>query len=626
MNYINKGNKATKTGFGEGVLAAAEKDNRVVGLGADITNSVGMNLFAEAFPKRFFSMGIAEQDCVATAAGLALSGKVPVFSTYGVFAAHRANDQIRISLCYNNVHAVIGGAHAGVSVGPDGATHQALEDIAAMRVMPNMTVISPCDATQAKIATEKAILECDGPVYIRFGREPVADFTDENQEFVIGKAQLMRDGDDVTLVATGHEVWECLQAAELLEKQGVSARVINMHTIKPLDGGILTKAAAETRMLFTVEEHQRTGGLGGAVVEYLTENHPIKVVRIGMDDRFGESGKAGELMEKFGLDAKGIFERVMKEMAVDELGVFVPSLGKPFSTYPKGLYNSKILYQGYDYHDESTFATCYDTKVYQHYIHQGKYVHDIHETLARSLHDHFISHALSVMLEQYDEKDVIGVMGGHAKRRDDPGYRQIVFLSKKLTEMGRLMVTGGGPGAMEATHLGAWMAGRSEAETNEAVDMLMPSPTFKDEGWLCRSFEVMERFPLQSNYRSLAIPTWYYGHEPTAPFATDIAKYFDNSVREDGIVTIAKGGIIYTPGSAGTMQEIFQDAGQNHYESVGYASPMIFMGKDYYTNYMPAYTLLKDLSDRGIFKNMLLTISDDNDEIIEAIVKFKEGK
>jgi predicted Rossmann-fold nucleotide-binding protein len=192
--------------------------------------------------------------------------------------------------------------------------------------------------------------------------------------------------------------------------------------------------------------------------------------------------------------------------------------------------------------------------------------------------------------------------------------------------MGRLMVTGGGPGAMEATHLGAWMAGRSEAETNEAVDMLMPSPTFKDEGWLRRSFEVMERFPLQSDYRSLAIPTWYYGHEPTAPFATDIAKYFDNSVREDGIVTIAKGGIIYTPGSAGTMQEIFQDAGQNHYESVGFASPMIFMGKDYYTNYMPAYTLLKDLSDRGIFKNMLLTISDDNDEIIDAIVRFREGK
>jgi len=313
MNYINKGNKPTKTGFGEGVLAAAQQDKKVVGLGADITNSVGMNLFAEAFPDRFFSMGIAEQDAVATAAGLALSGKTPVFSTYGVFAAHRANDQIRISVCYNNVHVVIGGAHAGVSVGPDGATHQALEDIAAMRVLPNMTVISPCDATQAKIATEKAILEGKGPVYLRFGREPVPDFTDENQDFEIGKAQLTREGADITLVATGHEVWEALEAAKTLERRGVSARVINMHTIKPLDGDILIKAANETRMIFTIEEHQIAGGLGGAVSEFLAENHPIRVIRIGMNDRFGESGQAAALMHKFGLDAEGIASRVLKE-------------------------------------------------------------------------------------------------------------------------------------------------------------------------------------------------------------------------------------------------------------------------------------------------------------------------
>ena len=313
MNYINKGNKPTKTGFGEGVLAAAQQDNKVVGLGADITNSVGMNLFAEAFPERFFSMGIAEQDAVATAAGLALSGKIPVFSTYGVFAAHRANDQIRISVCYNNVHVVIGGAHAGVSVGPDGATHQALEDIAAMRVLPNMTVISPCDATQAKIATEKAILEGKGPVYLRFGREPVPDFTDENQDFEIGKAQLMREGADITLVATGHEVWEALEAAKTLERRGVSARVINMHTIKPLDDEILQKAAAETHMIFTIEEHQIAGGLGGAVSEFLAENHPIRVIRIGMNDRFGESGQAATLMHKFGLDAEGITNRILKE-------------------------------------------------------------------------------------------------------------------------------------------------------------------------------------------------------------------------------------------------------------------------------------------------------------------------
>ena len=626
MDYKNKGNKPTKTGFGEGVLAAAQKDNRVVGLGADITNSVGMNLFAEAFPERFFSMGIAEQDAVATAAGLALGGKIPVFSTYGVFAAHRANDQIRISVCYNNVHVVIGGAHAGVSVGPDGATHQALEDIAVMRVLPNMTVISPCDATQAKIATEKAILECDGPVYVRFGREPVPDFTAVDQEFEIGKAQLMHEGDDITLVATGHEVWEALEAAHMLEHLNITTRVINMHTIKPLDGEILTKAAEDTRLIFTIEEHQIAGGLGGAVTEFLAENHPIRVCRIGMNDRFGESGQASALVHKFGLDAAGIVHRVLEIMSNQDFSIYVRKMGKPFDTYIRKLYDSKMLYEGYDYHNESTFANCHDTKVYQHYLAQGKRGHNVLETLARALHDHFITYQLYKMLDLYDEKDVIGVMGGHAKRRDDPQYRQIVFLSKRLTEMGRLMVTGGGPGAMEATHLGAWMAGRSEAEVNEAVDMLMPSPTYKDEGWLRRSFEVMERFPLKTNYRSLAIPTYYYGHEPTAPFATDIAKYFDNSVREDGIVTIAKGGIIYTPGSAGTMQEIFQDAGQNHYESEGFASPMIFMGKDYYTNYMPAYTLLKYLSDRGIFKNMILTISDDNEEIIEAIVRFRNER
>jgi transketolase len=625
MRYINKGNKATKLGFGEGVLAAAQKDERVVGLGADITASVGMNLFRDAFPDRFFSMGIAEQDAVSVASGLALSGKIPVFSTYGVFAAHRANDQIRISTCYNQVHVVIGGAHAGVSVGPDGATHQALEDIAAMRVLPNMTVISPCDATQAKIATEKAILELDGPVYIRFGREPMPDFTAEDQDFQIGKAQLMREGNDITLVATGHEVWEALEAAHMLEHMGISARVINMHTIKPLDGEILNQAAEDTRLVFTIEEHQVAGGLGGAVSEFLSENHPIRVIRIGMDDCFGESGQAQALMHKFGLDAAGIVNRVLEIVANNDLSLYIRRMGLPFDTYPRKLYDSKMLYEGYDYHNEATFATCHDSLVYQHYIKQGKRGHTVRETLARALHDHFITYELYKLLDCYDEKMVIGVMGGHARRRDDPMYRQIVYLSKKLTEMGRLMVTGGGPGAMEAAHLGAYMAGRTDSEVEEALSMLVPSPTYKDEGWLCRSFEVMERFPLTSDYHSLAIPTYFYGHEPTAPFATDIAKYFDNSVREDGIVTVAKGGIIYTPGSAGTMQEIFQDAGQNHYETEGFASPMIFMGKDYYTHYMPAYSLLKDLSDRGIFKNMLLTISDDNEEIIEAIVNFYEN-
>lgn len=296
------------------MLAAAQHDGRVIGLGADITSSVGMNLFAKAFPDRFFSFGIAEQDCVTVAAGLALSGKIPVFSTYGVFAAHRANDQIRISLCYNNVHAIIGGAHAGVSVGPDGATHQALEDIAAMRVLPNMTVISPCDATQARIAVQKAVTDLDGPVYIRFGREAVPDFTDDNQDFQIGKAQLLRDGTDITIVATGHEVWHSLVAADALQMKGISARVINLHTIKPIDKEMLLKAAKETKMIFTVEEHQIACGMGSAVAEVVSELCPTRIVRIGMNDRFGESGKPSELLHTFGLDAEGIENRIINEL------------------------------------------------------------------------------------------------------------------------------------------------------------------------------------------------------------------------------------------------------------------------------------------------------------------------
>lgn len=316
MNYINRGNKATKAGFGEGVLAAAQKDSRVVGLGADITNSVGMSLFAEAFPDRFFSMGIAEQDAIATAAGLALSGKVPVFSTYGVFAAHRANDQIRISVCYNNVHVIIGGAHAGVSVGPDGATHQALEDIASMRVLPNMIVISPCDATQAKIATKKAILDCKGPVYIRFGREAMPDFTDENQEFEIGKAQLMHEGTDITLVATGHEVWESLEAAHMLEHLGISTRVINMHTIKPLDEDLVLKAAKETGCIVTSEEHSVIGGLGSAVCELLSGKCPVPVVRHGVNDEFGRSGTYSAVLEYFGITPEGIAQKAKQAIAL----------------------------------------------------------------------------------------------------------------------------------------------------------------------------------------------------------------------------------------------------------------------------------------------------------------------
>ena len=306
--YINRGNRSTKTGFGEGLLEAGLRNHEVVCIGADITASVGCNLFAEALPYRFISLGIAEQNCMAVAAGLALEGKIPVFSTYGVFAALRAADQIRVSVCYNNLHVVIGGAHAGVSVGPDGATHQALEDIAMMRVLPNMTVLSPCDATQARLATIAAIERCKGPVYIRFGREAMADFTSNEMGFEIGRSQLLRPGNDITIIATGHLVWESLKAAEILENSGIQARVINMHTIKPIDQDAIILAARETGAIITAEEHQIAGGLGSAVAEIVVKHHPVRMAFVGMPDRFGESGDPRQLMEKFGMTASAIVE------------------------------------------------------------------------------------------------------------------------------------------------------------------------------------------------------------------------------------------------------------------------------------------------------------------------------
>jgi transketolase len=314
--FVNRGDKPTKTGFGEGVRDAARVNTSVVGLGADITASVGMNLFAQEFPGRFFSLGIAEQNCIGVAAGMALSGKIPVFSTYGVFAALRTTDFIRISVCYNNLHIIIGGAHAGISVGPDGATHQALEDIAMMRVLPNMTVISPCDATQARVATYKAIHEYSGPVYIRFGREPVPDFTAEDQKFKIGKSELMHEGNDVTIIATGHLVWEALQAAYSLKERGIQIRVINMHTIKPIDKEAVIKAARETGRIITAEEHQVTGGLGGAVAEVVSSNYPVPVQFIGMPDCFGESGRPAELMEKYGMTSMAIQNLILENPGI----------------------------------------------------------------------------------------------------------------------------------------------------------------------------------------------------------------------------------------------------------------------------------------------------------------------
>ena len=308
-----KGYKPTRIGFGEGLLALGQKYDNVLALGADITASVGMNFFAEKFPGRFFEFGIAEQNIVGGSAGLAAEGFVPFFSTYGVFASHRDYDQIRISLCYNNLHAVIGGAHAGISVGPDGATHQALEDIAAMRVLPNITVLSPADATQTAQAVFAAYEQVKGPVYLRYARASMPDFMPEDMPFEVGKAQILTEGSDISIIATGHLVWESLQAAKILkDKFGVNAEVINTHTIKPIDKEAVINTARKTGAIITAEEHQIAGGLGSAVAEVIVNNYPVKMDFVGVNDSFGESGEPAELMKKYGLTAENIVERAKR--------------------------------------------------------------------------------------------------------------------------------------------------------------------------------------------------------------------------------------------------------------------------------------------------------------------------
>ncbi|MBR5193835.1 MAG: LOG family protein [Bacteroidaceae bacterium] len=299
-----------------------------------------------------------------------------------------------------------------------------------------------------------------------------------------------------------------------------------------------------------------------------------------------------------------------------------PSIRIPFDLFREQLYSADSLYKGYQLGKPLSFKECYDQQVYHHYLKAGKSATDIKESLARTLHDHSMTNAMNDFLAHFDEKQVVGIMGGHGLLRNEDAYRQVVMVSKTLAENDCLMVSGGGPGAMEATHLGAWMAGRTEEEMDDALTLLKEAPSYKDSRWLDTALQVMKKYP-QEKYVSLGVPTWLYGHEPATPFATHIAKYFDNSIREDSILTIAKGGIIYSPGSAGTMQEIFQEAVQNHYLSFGYASPMIFMNKQYWTEEMPVYRLMQHLVDKGKYKNLLMTLTDSSDEIVKVLLDFR---
>lgn len=294
----------------------------------------------------------------------------------------------------------------------------------------------------------------------------------------------------------------------------------------------------------------------------------------------------------------------------------------PYNVNKRELYDATTLYHGYDHYRPESYAECHDQIVYRHFLDTGKKAETDLENLARSLHDFEISQAMKRFLADYEPKTIIAVMGGHGLLRSDPMYKEIVLLSKELTERGSLMVSGGGPGAMEATHFGAWMAGRTEAEMEEALYTLTLAPCFKEEGWLEAAFTVMEKYP-QNEYKSLSIPTWLYGHEPSTPFATHIAKLFENSIREDTLLTISCGGVIFTPGSAGTLQEIFQETVQNHYMSFGISSPMIFLGRKFWDEEVPVYPFMEEMMEKGRYMNLRLTLTDSSQEAIQELLAFK---
>jgi len=299
-----------------------------------------------------------------------------------------------------------------------------------------------------------------------------------------------------------------------------------------------------------------------------------------------------------------------------------PKLDMPYNSYINELYSKDTLYNNYQLENPDSYKKTLDYQVYKHYINTGKEANDIKETLARRLHDHAITDALYDFLENYPDDKKVAIMGGHSLSRASEGFTTVALISKELTEKGYLMLSGGGPGAMEATHIGAYFAGKPEAELLDAISIIALAPSYKDKLWLDKSFEVLAKYPT-TNYESVGIPTWLYGHEPPSPFATKIAKYFANSVREDGLLAIAKGGIVFTPGSAGTIQEIFQDATQNHYLSFDVSSPMIFLNSEYWTKERPVYQLIEKLNNEEKYTNLLLSLCDTKEEVINQLEAFK---
>jgi transketolase len=312
--YIDTGKKDTRSGFGAGLTELGKTNPEVVALCADLTGSLKMGEFKANHPDRFFQVGVAEANMMGLAAGMTIGGKIPFTGTFANFSTGRVYDQIRQSIAYSHKNVKICASHAGVTLGEDGATHQILEDIGLMKMLPGMTVINTCDYNQTKAAT-LAIAEHDGPVYLRFGRPKVANFTPEDQIFDIGKAVPLQEGNDVTIVATGHLVWEALQAAETLHAQGISAEIINIHTIKPLDNKSILSSVSKTGCVVTAEEHNYLGGLGESVARVLTQHTPSPQEFVATNDTFGESGTPDQLMDKYGLNAEAIVKAALKVIA-----------------------------------------------------------------------------------------------------------------------------------------------------------------------------------------------------------------------------------------------------------------------------------------------------------------------
>ena len=310
-NYTYTEKKDTRSGFGAGLAELGRTNPNVVALCADLIGSLKMNKFIEENPERFFQVGIAEANMMGIAAGLTIGGKIPFTGTFANFSTGRVYDQIRQSIAYSRKNVKICASHAGVTLGEDGATHQILEDIGLMKMLPGMVVINPCDYNQTKAAT-MAIADYFGPVYLRFGRPAVPVFTDQNQTFEIGKAVHMIEGNDVTIVATGHLVWEAIEASKVLLEKGISAEVINIHTIKPLDINAILKSVAKTRCVVSAEEHNYLGGLGESISRILVKNDPVPQEFVATNDTFGESGTPKQLMEKYGIDSKAIINSCLK--------------------------------------------------------------------------------------------------------------------------------------------------------------------------------------------------------------------------------------------------------------------------------------------------------------------------